>query len=88
MSRILFVAPRTNILSELESRPSHKLRGPFAVEGKETTHVMNSDFIIAVTSWSPLLRSRRNESISSMKMILGTVTGKPIPQLVEDLVGS
>ena len=34
---------------------------------------MNSDFIIAVTSWSPLLRSRRNESISSMKMMLGCV---------------
>ena len=35
MSRILFVAPRTNILSELESRPSHKLRrddGPFAAK--------------------------------------------------------
>lgn len=28
---------------------------------------------MAVASWSPLLRSRRNESISSMKIILGCV---------------
>jgi len=34
---------------------------------------MNSAFIMAVASWSPLLRSRRNESISSMKIILGCV---------------
>ena len=33
---------------------------------KEMTNVMNSAFIIAVTSWSPLLRLRRKESISSM----------------------
>jgi hypothetical protein len=37
------------------------------------THVINSAFIIAVASWSPLLRSRRNESISSMKIMLGCV---------------
>src|SRR5216683_7015566 len=40
---------------------------------RETTHVINSAFIIAVASWSLLLRSRRNEPISSMKMILGCV---------------
>ena len=34
---------------------------------------MNSAFIIPVISWSFLLRSRRNESISSMKTILGCV---------------
>ena len=34
---------------------------------------MNSAFIIPVTSWSPFVLSRRNESISSMKMILGCV---------------
>jgi hypothetical protein len=37
------------------------------------TYVINSAFIMAVASWSPLLRSRRNESISSMKMIQGCV---------------
>ena len=37
------------------------------------TYVMNSAFIIAVTSWSPRLRSFKKESISSMKMILGWV---------------
>jgi len=34
---------------------------------------MNSAFIMPVTSWSPLVLSLRNESISSMKMILGWV---------------
>ena len=37
------------------------------------TYVMNSAFIMAVASWSTLVRSRRNESISSMKIILGCV---------------
>ncbi len=77
MSRILFVAPKINILSEPERRPSHKLQRHQIPSSQpkimKTTHVMNSAFIIAVTSWSPLLRSRRNESTSSMKMILGCV---------------
>ena len=34
---------------------------------------MNSAFIIAVASWSPFVRSRKNESISSMKMMQGCV---------------
>ena len=34
---------------------------------------MNSAFIIAVASWSPLVRSRKNESISSIKMMQGCV---------------
>ena len=34
---------------------------------------MNSAFIIPVTSWSPLVRSLRKESISSIKIMLGWV---------------
>ena len=41
-------------------------------EGKlRATYVMNSAFIIAVASWSPFVRSRKNESISSIKMMQG-----------------
>jgi hypothetical protein len=35
---------------------------------KAATHVMNSAFIMPVTSWSPADRSRNSESISSMKI--------------------
>jgi hypothetical protein len=35
------------------------------------TYIMNSAFIIPVTSWSSLALSLKNESISSIKMMLG-----------------
>jgi len=40
---------------------------------KKAAHVINSAFIIPVASLSLFVRSRRNESISSMKMMLGCV---------------
>jgi len=58
MSLGRLVAPKTRILvSFVVLSPSHML--------------MNSAFIMPVTSWSLLLRCRRNESISSMKMMEG-----------------
>ena len=78
MSFGLFVAPRTIIRSLLESSPSHNLsknnRSTYEDEEQSrAAYVMNSAFIIAVASWSPLFRSRKNESISSMKMMHGWV---------------
>ena len=53
----LFVAPSTRTrVSSVVVSPSHS--------------VMNSAFNMAVTSWSPAERSRKRESISSMKICL------------------
>lgn len=49
---------------------------------------MNSAFIIPVTSWSPLLRSRRKESISSMKMMLGWVLRASLNSAATSLLDS
>lgn len=56
------VAPRTNTLVSLPVvSPSQS--------------VMNSAFIIPVTSWSPAERSRNRESISSMKIYTERISG-------------
>jgi len=68
------VAPRTRILSVPDINPSHNLvsrNEELLRSEKIETHVMNSAFIIPVTSWSPFVLSRRKESISSIKMIEG-----------------
>jgi hypothetical protein len=61
------VAPRTNTLVSLPVvSPSHS--------------VMNSAFIIPVTSWSPAERSRNRESISSMKIYTERISGTGPPR--------
>ena len=54
----LFVAPKMIILVR-------------SVEFNPSQRVMNSAFIMDVASWSLLLRSRKKESISSIKIIVG-----------------
>ena len=70
-----FVAPSTRILSVPDNRPSQRLtkesKKTWQGKGSSITHVMNSALIMPVTSWSPLVLSLRNESISSIKMIDG-----------------
>jgi len=72
-----FVAPKTTILSVDEFKPSQCLDDLMSKESAKRrearAYVMNSAFISAVTSWSPDDRSLKNESISSMKIMLGAV---------------
>jgi hypothetical protein len=93
----LFVAPRTiTLVSSPDVRPSHNLCSQaedhaLALNTMQgNTHVINSAFIIPVTSWSLLLLLLNKESISSMKICVASrfsASSRSLHSLLHTILG-